>query len=148
MQTSTNGKALIKSNEGFVDHVYNDNGFPAIAYGHRLLSGESFPDPITKEQGEEILTKDLVRFEAMVNFRVPASCNQNQFDALVDFAYNIQNQPKSLEELLAHGWDQVAVQLPRWDKKHRPDGTVVEDKEGLGARRLREVALFNTPVTA
>lgn len=147
MQTSANGKSFIKSNEGFVDHVYNDNGAPAIAYGHRLTPGESFPGTITEEQGEEILIKDLVRFEEMVNPRVPASCNQNQFDALVDFAYNIQNQPKSLEELLAHGWDQVPVQLPRWDKKHLPDGTVVEDK-GLKARRLREVALFNTPITA
>lgn len=145
MQTSANGKALIKSSEGFVDHVYNDNGAPAIAYGHRLLPGESFLDPITEEQGKEILNRDLPHFEAMVNARVPESCNQNQFDALVDFTYNIQNQPKSLEELLAHGWDQVPMQLPRWDKKHLSDGTVVEDK-GLKARRLREVALFNTPV--
>lgn len=144
MQTSPNGKALIKSSEGFVSHVYNDNGSPAIAYGHRLLPGESFPGPITESQAEAILNKDLPHFEAMVNARVPASCNQNQFDALVDFVYNIKNQPSSLEQLLAHGWNQVPTQLPRWDKKHLTDGTVVEDK-GLKARRLREVELFNTP---
>lgn len=145
MKTGSAGISLIKSSEGFVNHVYNDNGAPAIAYGHRLLPGESFPSPITEEQGEEILSKDLARFEVMVSSRVPASCNQNQFDALVDFTYNIKNQPASLEQLLSHGWDQVPVQLPRWDKKHLPDGTVVEDA-GLKARRLREVALFNTPV--
>ncbi len=145
MQTSENGKALIRSSEGFVNHVYNDNGAPAIAYGHRLRPGESFPAPIDEARAEEILDEDLPHYEAMVQARVPASCNQNQFDALVDFTYNIQNQPKSLEQLLSHGWDQVPAQLPRWDKKHLPDGTVVEDA-GLKARRLREVALFNTPV--
>lgn len=145
MQTSENGKSLIMSSEGFVNHVYNDNGAPAIAYGHRLLPGESFPSPIDQAQGEQILEKDLPHFEAMVQDRVPASCNQNQFDALVDFCYNIKNQPSSLEQLLAHGWDQVPVQLLRWDKKHLPTGEVVEDG-GLKARRLREVALFKTPV--
>jgi lysozyme len=143
MQTSENGKSLIKSMEGFVNHVYNDNGSTAIAYGHRLLLGESFPGPITQEQGEEILEKDLPRFEAMVNARVPASCNQNQFDALVDFTYNVQNQPKSLEQLLSHGWDQIPTQLLRWDKKHLPDGTVVEDA-GLKARRRREADLWSS----
>ena len=145
MQTSPNGKNLIKSNEGFVNHVYNDNGALAIAYGHRLLPGESFPGNITEAQASDILDKDLPHFEAMVNQRVPASCNQNQFDSLVDFTYNVRNQPSSLEQLLFHGWDQVPVQLPRWDKKHLSDGTVVEDA-GLKARRMREVVLFNTPV--
>ncbi len=139
MQTSERGKANIKRSEGFVAHVYDDNGAPAIAYGHRLLPGESFPDGVTMAEGDALLTKDLAtRFEPMVNERIPADCTQGQFDALVSFVYNVQNQPKSLEQLLGHGWDQVAVQLPRWCHV----GGV--ESAGLLARRNEEAALFNS----
>lgn len=144
MKTGSAGISLIKSSEGFVNHVYNDNGAPAIAYGHRLLPGENFSGPITEEQGEEILSKDLVRFEAMVSARVPASCNQNQFDALVDFVYNVENQPRSLEQMLAHGWADVPNQLPRWSHE-LVNGTWIQNP-GLLARRNKEVSLFSTPV--
>jgi lysozyme len=139
MRTSETGIALIKESEGFINHVYSDNGFPAIAYGHRLLPGESFPDVISEAIGDALLRHDLAaRFEPMVNPRVPSDCTQGQFDALVDFVYNIKKQPTSLEELLAHGWENVASQLPRWcniNEKPSP---------GLLARRQREVALFNS----
>ena len=143
MQTSDNGKALIRHSEGFVAHVYSDNGAPAIAYGHRLLPGESFPDGVTPAEGETILDTDLgTRFEPMVNPRVPSTCTQGQFDALVDFCYNVENQPQSLEQLLAHGWDQVPAQLPRW--AHEKVNGVWIVNPGLLARRQAEVALFNS----
>ncbi len=141
--TSPAGLELIKTSEGFVGHVYNDNGAPAIGYGHRLLPAESFPDGITEQEGETLLQNDLrTRFEPMVNPRVPPECTQAQFDALVDFVYNVQNQPTSLEQLLAHGWDQVPAQLPRWC--HMKDGRTGEwvVSPGLLARRQREVAMF------
>ena len=140
MQTSENGIALIKKSEGFVAHVYNDVGAPAIAYGHRLLPGESFPNGISPDEADLLLRKDLTsRFEPMVNSRVPAGCTQGQFDALVDFVYNVKNQPIALEQLLSHGWDQVPTQLPRWCH--------IEGKEdkGLLTRRQAEVEMFNSP---
>jgi len=141
MQTSPRGIELIKGSEGFVSHVYSDNGAPAIAYGHRLLHGESFPAGITEADGDAMLRKDLAtRFEPIVNARVPADCTQNQFDALVDFVYNVQNQPRSLEQLLAHGWDQVPVQLLRWCHEF-VNGVWIENA-GLLARRKKEAALF------
>lgn len=142
-QTSSNGKKQIKLSEGFVGHVYSDIGAPAIAYGHRLLPGEAYPNGISEADGSKLLDRDLVkRFEPLVNARVPAHCTQSQFDALVSFTYNVRNQPSSLDQLLSHGWDQVPVQLLRWchalDIHTRQE---VEDPS-LKARRQREADLF------
>ena len=143
MQTSENGISLIKRSEGFAARVYNDIGAPAIAYGHRLLPGESFPNGVTQDEADAILRKDLAtRFEPMVNPRIPPGCTQGQFDALVDFVYNVKNQPASLEQLLAHGWANVPAQLPRWCNE-TVDGQTVENA-GLLARRNAEVQLFNS----
>lgn len=143
MNISENGLNLIKSSEDFVDHVYNDNGAPAIGYGHRLLPGESFPNGITEAEATVLLQNDLeTRFEPMVRAHVPPNCSQGQYDALVDFVYNVQNQPQSLIQLLSHGWDQVPVQLPRWCHMTVNGQTVVNN--GLLARRQREVQLFNS----
>ena len=143
MTTSENGIAFLKSHEGFSAHVYDDNGAQAIAYGHRLLPGESFPDGVTLSEGDALLRKDLpTRFERMVNPRIPADCTQGQFDALISFVYNVRNQPQSLEQLLAHGWDQVPVQLPRWC--HVEKNGVMVESAGLKARRQAEVVLWQS----
>jgi len=142
MQTSPNGIRFIEQNEGFQDQVYNDNGRLCIGYGHDILPGESFPGWITVVEAEELLLNDLkTRFEPSVN-RLAPHANQNQFNALVDFVYNLG--PWALMRLLSHGWDEVSYQLPLWCHKH-VDGVVVEDA-GLKARRTKEVDLFNTPV--
>ena len=143
MQTSERGLQLIKTSEGFVAHVYIDIDAPAIAYGHRLLPGESFPDGLTLVQGEELLCEDLAaRYEPMLNPRIPDGCTQGQYDALIDFVYNIKDQPKSLEELLAHGWDQVPAQLLRWCHVKDPVTGQMKENAGLLARRKEEAQVF------
>lgn len=135
MRISDAGLNLIKSSEGFVNHVYNDNGAPAIGYGHRILPGETFPDFISESEASTILSTDLqTRFEPVVNSLVPPSCTQGQFDALCSFCFNLG--PQNLKTMLDHGWDQVPDQMLRWDK--------VNDKQSLGlaARRQNEVNLF------
>jgi lysozyme len=135
MQISPAGIAFIESNEGLVVHVYNDNGRRAIGYGHDLLPGESFPDGITQEQAEALLFRDLVPVQAALTSLVPQDCTQDQWDALCDFAYNLGIG--SLKTMLAHGWDQVPLQIPRWNLVN---GAATP---GLTARRKAEVALFN-----
>jgi lysozyme len=135
MQTSEQGIAFIKANEGFVAHVYNDNGKQAIAYGHDLLPGESYPDGITEAAGDALLRQDLAqRFEPAVNALVPSSCTQGQFDACVDFAYNLGIG--SLKIMLAHGWSEVPEQMLRWCNV---GGT---PNAGLLARRQKEASIF------
>ncbi len=135
MRTSENGIQFIKSNEGLRLTIYDDNGKPAIGYGHDLLPGESYPDGITQEQAEELLRQDLPHVEAIINGLAPTTITQNQFDALADFAYNLGIG--SLQTMLGHGWDQVPDQIPRWcDVNGKPSA-------GLLARRNKEVAMFN-----
>ncbi len=142
MQTSSNGIRFLQQNEGFVGHVYDDNGKSAIGYGHDLLPGESFPNGITEDRARSILIEDLsMRFEPVVNHLAPQA-NQNQFDALVDFCYNLGSGP--LATMLHHGFDQAPVQIPAWCYKH-VNGVPVKDP-GLEARRAKEVQLFNTQV--
>ena len=58
--------------EGFSSEIYDDNGYPAIGYGHRLTSKASVEnykrDGITQEQAEDLLAKDIM--EAENNVRV------------------------------------------------------------------------------
>jgi lysozyme len=143
MKTSERGIALIKKSEGFAAHTYNDIGAPAIGYGHRLLPNEVYAAGISMADADALLRKDLAtRFEPILNVRLPADCTQSQYDALVDFVYNVKNQPKSLEQLLSHGWDQVPVQLLRWCHAENEKTGVMEENTGLKARRQAEADMF------
>jgi lysozyme len=137
MRTSENGIQAIKGHEGFSAHVYNDNGKQAIGYGHDLQPDESFPDGITLDEGDTLLRADLAnRYEPAVNALIPPDCTQSQFDALVDFCFNLG--PASLKKMLAHGWEDVPNQIPRWNHVNG------QPNAGLTARRNAEVALFNS----
>ena len=58
--------------EGFSSEIYNDNGHPAIGYGHRLTSKAEVENykrnNITQEEAEDLLAKDIM--EAENNVRV------------------------------------------------------------------------------
>jgi len=141
MHTSENGIAFIESNEGFAAQVYNDNGNPAIGFGHDLLPWESFPNGLTRPQAEALLISDLrTRFESPVNALIPPTCTQNQFDACVDFCFN--EGPRAFAIMMHHGWDQVPEQMLAWVWEH-VKGVLVKSP-GLQARREAEVQMFNS----
>ena len=134
MQTSEAGITFIKKNEGFAAHVYNDAGKQAIGYGHDLLPGEDILQ-VSPDQADMLLRQDLaVRYEPTVNAIIPADCTQSQFDALIDFAYNLG--VASVRMMVGHGWDQVPQQVVRWNHV----GGV--ENAGLTARRQAEVEMF------
>ena len=137
MQTSDNGITLIKSNEGFSALPCSDNGRLQWGYGHDQQAGEAAPLQISRDQADLLLRQDLAtRYEPAVNAVIPTDCTQNQFDALVDFVYNLGIA--SLRIMVAHGWDEVPNQIPRWN--HVNGVTNI----GLTARRGAEVALFDS----
>lgn len=61
-----------------------------IGYGTTRIEGKPVPAglTITKEKAEQLLAHDSAQFVAAVNRLVTVRLNQNQFDALVSFAYN------------------------------------------------------------
>jgi len=120
MQFSAAGLELLKRSEGFRGRTYLDvAGFPTIGYGHRLLHPESFLKGVTEEQAAEILVSDVRDAEQAVERLVKVPLTQGQFDALVDFCFNLGQGKLAgsslLEELNRGQYDAAAGQLLRWD---------------------------------
>lgn len=120
MHLSAAGLELLKKSEGFRDHVYSDlAGFRTIGYGHRLTSAESYPDGISLAHAETVLAADIVVAEAAIERLVHVPLSQGQFDALVDFVFNLGSGRLIASTLLrylnAGRYDDAAWQLLAWD---------------------------------
>jgi lysozyme len=94
MRTSPNGIELIKRFEGFSPTPYFcPANYLTIGYGHVITEKDihitSKKTEISKLQAEEILRKDLIKFENSISKLITASLTQNQFDALVSFTFNL-----------------------------------------------------------
>lgn len=134
---------LIKSFEGLELEAYL---CPAdvwtIGYGHtgNVHEGQT----ITKQEADELLDQDLEVFRRGVRKAVTVDLNENQFGALVSFAYNVgigSLQSSTLLKLLNAGdYAGAADQFLRWNKSR---GKVLT---GLTRRREAERAVFLTPV--
>lgn len=98
---------------------------------------------ITEAQGEKMFAKELATYEDAVERLVTVPLNQNQFDALTSFVYNVgigAFGKSTLLKVLNQGkYDQVPGQLLRWNKG---GGRVLA---GLTRRRKAEGALFLAP---
>ena len=142
MKLSATGLELLKRSEGFRGRTYLDvNGFPTIGYGHRLLHPESFPDGIDEAQAAEILVSDVRDAEQAVTRLVKVALTQGQFDALVDFCFNLgagRLASSTLLKVLNGGrYEAAAEQLLRWNIAGG------QENAGLKARREAELALWS-----
>ena len=141
MRTSRKGIEFIKAHEGLrLDAYLCPAGVPTIGYGH--THGVKMGDRITEEQAEMLLIDDLIVVEREVN-RYGLNINQNQFDALVSFVYNVgaRNFRSStlLKRLKANPNDpDIANQFKRWVYC---DGKVLP---GLVRKRNDEAKLYFT----
>lgn len=136
MHTSRAGLELIKQFEGLRLIPYIDiAGFKTVGYGHRLLPGETYTS-ITEQQADDILARDVLIAESAVNRLVTVPLSQGQFDALVDFVFNLGGGRLASSTLLidlnASKYDAAAHQLLSWD--HAGGHEV----EGLKRRREGE----------
>ena len=150
MIVSKNGLDLIKEFESFKSKPYlcpsqkATIGFGSTYYpdGKKVTLQDK---EITEEKAFEILeyiaNKD---FGSNINKVVKVPLNQNQFDALVSFAYNIGNvnfNSSTLLRWLNQGnYKEASMQLLRWNKSK---GIVLN---GLTKRRKAEKALFDKAI--
>lgn len=159
MRISENGIAFIKRWEGLRLKPYKDvAGHWTIGYGHLIRPHEDFSAGITEAEAEELLRRDLAPVEADVNLLVRVPLTQNQFDALVSFAFNVGTDVDAdeiaeglgdstlLKKLNAGDYVGAAEEFVRVENGRtvgwvHAGGKVVE---GLVNRREAEKALFLT----
>ena len=145
MIPSENCYKLIKKYEGFSSKPYKcPAGIPTIGYGSTFyLNGNKVTmkdTPISEEVALSILFSVVEDFSKKVEKLLKVPVNQNQFDALVDFSYNlgIGNFQKSTLLKLINNKDFVGAskQFKKWNKSN---GKVLN---GLTNRRKEEEELF------
>jgi lysozyme len=142
MQMSAAGLDLLKRSEGFRSRTYLDAaGLPTIGYGHQLVHPECFPNGISEAQGTMILTNDVRDAEQAVGRLVKVALTQGQFDALVDFCFNVGSgklvDSTLLKDLNEGQYAEAAEQLLRWDH------VGLQEMAGLKARREAEFQLWD-----
>ena len=136
---NSEGLALIKQWEGVrLDAYLCPAGVWTIGYGHTRTAVEGMA--ITEAEAEALLQQDLALFEAEVARAVDVDLTDNQFAALVSWAYNIgtgaMRRSSLIRKLNAGEYDAVPGELARWNKVQ---GKVVK---GLSNRRAAEAGLW------
>ena len=152
MRISEAGLSLIAEFEGFSAIPYNDPvGHCTIGFGHLLHMGNcnsSDGGNYTRAEAVRLLQQDVRRYEDAVNRLITVQLNQNQFDALVSFTFNLGYgalEGSTLRRKLNAGLHgEVCEQLRRWNKA-KLNGVMVE-LAGLTRRREAECTLWSTPV--
>lgn len=138
------GFQLIREFEGYSAKAYLDTGgvwtigFGTIKYpnGTSVKKG----DTCTRNEAEEWLKNDCVWVDACLDKNVKVNLNQNQFDALASFIYNIGETAFVKSTMLTlinqNSLTSAASQFDRWvfDNGKRI--------QGLVNRRAKEKSLF------
>ena len=139
MKTSQNGIHIIKQFEGCRLSAYKcAAGVPTIGYGH--TAGVKMGQTITQEQADDFLKEDLRKYEKNVSkYDSKYHWNQNEFDALVSFAYNIG----SVDQLTADGSRNRQTIAKKILQYNKAAGKILD---GLTRRRKAEQELFLNPV--
>lgn len=146
-QVNDAGVKLITKEEGFSPVIYDDCGKKAIGFGHDLLPGEHFDEPMSREDAVVLFQKDCTWRERMVEGMVKVTVSDNQFSALVSLFYNIGEghfQTSTVLRLLNQGDYQGAAEAFKMWHYKTIDGKTINAPE-LVKRREDEIALFNTP---
>lgn len=132
LTVSDGGKNLIKKYEGLeLEAYYCASGQRTIGYGH---TGSNL-SRITESQADSLLQIDLKPIEEYLNKHY--NFNQNEFDAIASFIYNIGIYKFSTSTFSR---TLEIEELRKW--------VYVQGKylDGLKARRDEEINLYNTPI--
>lgn len=146
MKLNNEGYKLITKHEGLVLKPYLCPAkVPTIGYGNTYYENGTkvtlLDKPITKERAFEMFKEIADRFAKAVSQSVTSNVNQNQFNALVSFAYNVgvANFKKSTLLKLVNanpGNPQIKNEFMKWTKAN---GVVLG---GLVKRRTDESNIY------
>jgi lysozyme len=143
--TTAKGRALIRAFEGLVPRTYIcPAGHPTICIGHVVLSGEVFDEPMSDAACEDLLARDLPRYEMAVCRLIAVPLSDPCFDALVSFTFNLGEgalQASTLRRLANAGrLDECGPQFDRWVFAG------AQKLPGLVARRAAERVMWESGV--
>ena len=147
MKISEQGLTLIKHYESCYLKAYKDGGgVITIGYGHTgFIKGRDLliSDVITQAEADALLLADLIIAQKAVNQLVIVPLSQNQFDALVSFAFNVGVGDRGfkgstlLSCLNSKAYNTAAEEFKKWIRDNH--GNV---EQGLIKRRNSEKILF------
>lgn len=145
------GIALIEEFEGFSPTWYSDPvGVWTVCFGHTDAAGPPYHKDtrnkvFSKAEGREILARDVQKYADAITKLVEVPLNQNQFDALTSWCYNVGPgavaKSTLIKRLNAGDYAAVPGELAKWNKA---GGKTLK---GLTRRRAAEAALWSRPVT-
>ena len=162
MNLSDNGINVLKQLEGCVKNgdrhiIYDDKtGKPlknnqtlprgaTIGYGHLIKANEDFAAGLTENQATDLLRQDIKFAESAVNKYIHVPITQNQYDALVIFAFNIgaNNFANSSVVKYINNPNFTSLKYPTlksaWAAWNRSNG---QEMPGLTIRRSKELELY------
>lgn len=145
-RVSRPGLELIKSFEGFRRRSARlPGGRYVVGHGHIRSARQGVE--VSQADAEALLRYDLLPIEAAINEWAFAPLTQNQFDALVSFAFNIGIQTFRRSDVLRRinegAYLQAAGALEMWRRAELDGEGVIVD--ALVRRRAAEKALFLKP---
>lgn len=132
------GLELIQRFEGFSAVPYLDIAhIPTIGIGHAIRPREVFTS-LTHEEALALLAKDVIRAEAAVLRLITVPLSDGQFNALVDFVFNLgagRLQASTLRRKINRG-EPAAQEFSKWVYA----GPI--KSKGLIRRRTAEAAMY------
>tara|TARA_R110001599_G_scaffold75767_1_gene207673 strand:+ start:198 stop:641 length:444 start_codon:yes stop_codon:yes gene_type:complete len=139
MNISQEGLGLIKKFEGCELKAYRCAA-NVLTIGYGSIKGVTENMQITKEEADKLLLHEMDEYEGYINDMVTVDLNQNQFDSLVSWVFNLgpSNLRSStmLKVINENKLEEVPSQIKRWNK------AAGQVKEGLIRRREAEALLF------
>ena len=148
MKIDKKGLSLIAEFEGLSLKPYKCSAsIPTIGYGSTYYENgtrvQMSDAPITKQRAEQLLQHTADRFASKVGNLIKKPVTQNQFNALVSFAFNVGSGALASSTLLKlvninPNDAMIAKEFLRWNKVNKVP------VQGLTNRRIKESALYFT----
>jgi len=150
-EISEKGLHLVIAFEGFSPKAYKcPAGVWTIGYGHTggVVEGAT----INSKEALQVLRNDMKVAEGYVSRLVKVPLNDNQFDALVSWTFNLGPGALSASTLLKRlntgDYASVPNEMVRWANIQDPKTGQMTPLPGLLRRRRAEAALWNLPADA
>ncbi len=145
MRASQRCLNLIAQFEGFRTNAYEDIAVPGLwTIGYGFTKGVQKGDKITRAEADARLREELTEYERGVLRACKVEPNQNQFDALVCFAFNVGVAGMSRSSVIkAHNREDYQAAARAFGLWVKAGG---KQWPGLVRRRAAEAALYLEPI--